>query len=283
MSFLDRIRACQIFDPHDYLPLRVDGLRVGWVRPALAEALRKHADVFAVSPQAVDLAPALAGFADRSAAVASVIRSLIGEAILSEWREEPYAVGARFTEPLLTMDRGAVPSFGVRGYGVHLNGYVRREGRLHMWIGRRSPTKRMAPNKLDQLVAGGQPAGISLRENLIKEAAEEAAIPRAVAEQALPVGAITYCTEREDGLRNDVLFVYDLELEEDFTPRNTDGELSGFALMPIDDVIECVRTSVEFKFNCALVVIDFLIRHGLIAPEHPDYLDLVAGLRSGQP
>jgi 8-oxo-dGTP pyrophosphatase MutT (NUDIX family) len=282
VSFLDRIRTCQVFSPDDYLPFRVDGGRVGWVRPAMAEALRKHADVFAVSADAVDLAPDIAGFAARSSAVAAVIRSLIDEAVLDGWRGEAYAVGPRFAAPLFTIDRGAVPPFGVRGYGVHLNGYVRRGGELSMWIGRRSPTKRTAPNKLDQLVAGGQPASLTPRENLVKEAAEEASIPRALALKAIPVGAITYCTEREDGLRNDVLFVYDLEVPEDFTPRNTDGELTGFELLPLAEVMELVRTTDAFKFNCALVVIDFLIRHGLIAPEHPEYLDLVAGLRSGQ-
>lgn len=283
MSYLDRIRACQVFDPEDYLPLRVEGARVGWVRPRLVAALSRYGEVFCVGADAVDLAPSLAGFAERSAAVASVVRSLIEENILSEWRDEPYAVGARFTEPLFMIDRGAVPPFGIRGYGVHLNGFVRREGAIHMWIGRRSPTKRMAPNKLDQLVAGGQPAGLTPRENLIKEAAEEASIPRSLALKAAPVGAITYCTEREDGLRNDVLFVYDLELPTAFAPHNTDGELSGFELLPIGAVMDLVRETDEFKFNCSLVVIDFLIRHGMIGPEHPEYLDLVAGLRSGRP
>ena len=281
MSFLDRIRVCQVFNPDDYIPFRVEGGRVGWLRPALAEALRRHEDVFAVSADAVDLAPDLVGFAQRSSAVATVVRSLIDDAVFNGWRGEPYAVGPRFAEPLFTIDRGAVPPFGVRGYGVHLNGYVRRGGVVHMWIGRRSPTKRTAPNKLDQLVAGGQPAGLSPRENLVKEAAEEASIPRTVVLKAVPVGAITYCTEREDGLRNDVLFVYDLELPEDFKPHNTDGELTGFELLPIAEVMELVRTTDAFKFNCSLVVIDFLIRHGLIEPEHPEYLDLVAGLRSG--
>ncbi|MEO0034473.1 MAG: hypothetical protein RLZZ501_496, partial [Pseudomonadota bacterium] len=31
-----------------------------------------------------------------------------------------------------------------------------------------------------------------------------------------------------------------------------------------------------------LVILDFLIRHGHLSPDHePDYLDLVAGLRRG--
>jgi hypothetical protein len=46
-------------------------------------------------------------------------------------------------------------------------------------------------------------------------------------------------------------------------------------------VVETVRDTDDFKFNCALVVIDFLIRHGVVAPDdEPDYLTLVRGLRT---
>jgi hypothetical protein len=38
-----------------------------------------------------------------------------------------------------------------------------------------------------------------------------------------------------------------------------------------------------FKFNCSLVVIDFLIRHGLIAPADANYFELVTGLRAEIP
>jgi hypothetical protein len=34
----------------------------------------------------------------------------------------------------------------------------------------------------------------------------------------------------------------------------------------------------QFKFNCPLAIIDFLIRHGLIAPGDADYAVLVKGL-----
>ena len=85
--------------------------------------------------------------------------------------------------------------------------------------------------------------------------------------------------EAEDGLKPDVQFCYDLELPLDFTPHNTDGEIAEFMLWPMDKVAAIVRDTKEFKFNCNLVIIDFLVRHGLIAPEHPDYLEIVAGLR----
>ena len=81
------------------------------------------------------------------------------------------------------------------------------------------------------------------------------------------------------GLRNDVLFIYDLEMPADFVPRNKDGEIAEFMLMPADEVVAVVRAGDEFKFNVNLVIADFALRHGLVTPAEPDYLDLVTGLR----
>lgn len=52
-------------------------------------------------------------------------------------------------------------------------------------------------------------------------------------------------------------------------------------LWPISKVAEVIQTTTDFKPNCALVVIDFLIRHGIIKPDEPGYLDLFTGLRIG--
>ena len=76
------------------------------------------------------------------------------------------------------------------------------------------------------------------------------------------------------------MFCYDLEMPADFTPVNTDGEIDEFELWPIDRVAARVRDSFDFKFNCNLAIIDFLIRHGYLTPEiEPDYVDIVLGLR----
>ena len=74
-------------------------------------------------------------------------------------------------------------------------------------------------------------------------------------------------------------FCFDLELSDDFTPVNRDGEVHEFMLWPIKKAAKVVSATRQFKFNCNLVIIDFLIRHGLIAPEHPDYVEIVRGLR----
>ena len=65
-----------------------------------------------------------------------------------------------------------------------------------------------------------------------------------------------------------MLYNFDLELPADFVPVNADGEVEEFYLWPVEQVMDMVRDGDEFKFNCSLVVIDFLIRHGFIPPEH---------------
>jgi 8-oxo-dGTP pyrophosphatase MutT (NUDIX family) len=281
MSFVDRLRACSAFDPVAYVPFSVDGQSMGLVRPEFAAGLAEFSDVFLVAPDEVHLASDLVGADARTRAVEEVLRQLSTRGAIRGWRGEPYSVAAAPEQPtLFLMERAAIPKFGIWASGVHVNGFVREGDELFMWIGRRSPDKHTAPNKLDQIVAGGRPADLTIRETVLKEGGEEANIDRALALRALPVGAITYCTERREGLRRDVLYVFDLELPRDFVPVNHDGEIAEFHLWPIRRVLETVRDTDEFKFNCALVVIDFLIRHGLIAPdEQPDYLTLVRGLR----
>ena len=104
-------------------------------------------------------------------------------------------------------------------------------------------------------------------------------MPPGLAAQALPVSAISYTRETSGGLKPDVLFVYDLALPPDFTPRNTDGEIDGFKLWPVERVLATVREGFAFKYNVHLVLIDFALRHGFISPDEPDYLALCQGLR----
>lgn len=282
MSYLERIDACRVFDPAASRPLCVDGAEIGRVGHDLARRLADFADVFTVADERVTLAAHLDDAAQRSAAVDRVLRTLASEGWFRGWRDEPYAVTPVFGRPpLFVMERAAVPAFGVRGYGLHVNGIVRNGERIRMWIGRRALDRQVEPGKLDQLVAGGQPAGLSLAENLRKEAAEEAGIPPDLADTARFASVITYRTQRPEGLRNDVLFVYDLELPDGFVPRNTDGEIAGFECLALDEVAAIVRGGDAFKFNCSLVVIDYLLRRGRLDPDDPETLAVAEGLRSG--
>lgn len=280
MSLLDRIRECNVHDLSRFVPFTVAGVRVGWVKKPFIERLAAYPEVFETSERGVAIAPALGTPEARTAAASDVLRQFAEDGIITGWRDEFYPVGTSFTaRPLMLMERSAVPFFGVRAYGIHVNGYVRDGGETQLWIGRRAPDKHTYPDQFDNLIGGGQPAGMGLMDNLLKEAEEEASIPPELAATAVPVGAVSYCLETEEGLRPDVLFVYDLELPRDFVPVNRDGEVAEFMLWSVERTLATVAETTDFKFNCNLVVIDFAVRHGFVAPDDPDYLEIVQGLR----
>jgi 8-oxo-dGTP pyrophosphatase MutT (NUDIX family) len=279
MSFLDHIRACNRYHAERFVPLLIDGQSIGQVQRESAALLRRFPAIFAVSDRAVEIV-AKRGFDALTEAIDTVTEALVGEGVVYKWRHEFFAVTPRWrVPPIFKLDRGAVGFFGTRSYGVHLNGLRRDGGELKLWIGKRALDKKVAPGKLDNMVAGGIGFGHGVFETLAKEAGEEAAIPGDLIDRAISVGALSYRMELGNGLRDDVLFVYDLEVPSDFVPRNTDGEIAEFHLMPVGEILERVRSGDAFKFNVNLVLIDFAIRHGLIGPEDPDYLDLVTGLR----
>ena len=163
---------------------------------------------------------------------------------------------------MFEIERAAVPRFGIRAYGVHVNGFIKKSGSVHLWIGQRAQDKATYPGKLDNMVAGGQPVGIGLRENVLKEAYEEASVPRSIANQAISVGAITYCHGFSGGVKPDVMFVFDMEMPENFTPKiRWRGPILRVIASGRGTKI-CAET-LDFKFNCSLVNIDFFIRHGI--------------------
>ncbi|MEE8196551.1 MAG: DUF4743 domain-containing protein [Acidiferrobacterales bacterium] len=280
MSFLDRICECNHHDLAKFRPLYVAGHRVGWVQHAMATRLAQYPDVFDVEEKAVALSPRFDSFEARSAAVAPVLEELRDAGAIPAWRNEPCPVATSFgMPPLLQMERAAFPSLGIRAYGVHMNGFIRDGNDIKMWIARRTCDKPTFPGMLDNMVAGGLPIGISLRDNLIKECGEEAGIPPEIAARATFTSAISYCKEVREGLKPDVQFVCDLELPSDFEPRAVDGEVEAFYLWPIDRVMDIVANTTEFKFNCSLVIIDFLVRRGYLSPDEPDYVEILSGLR----
>jgi len=278
MSFADHIRACNNYDRARVVPLLAGERRIGWLRRDNAAALARFPAVFAVGPDRVHLV-AQGDVEAVSAAVDEIVEALVLENRLPKWRNEIFDVMPRWGEkPVFRVDRGAVAFFGARAYGVDLNGYRRDPDGLHLWVGRRAPNKRLAPNKLDNLVAGGIGNGYGVAATLAKEAEEEAGMPASLIEHAMPVGAITYLMENEIGIRDGVLFIYDLETPADFVPQNRDGEVVDFQLMPAQSVVERIRATDDFKFDVNLVFLDFAMRHGLIPIDDPEYLTVASGL-----
>lgn len=281
MTYLDHIKACNNANPARYVPFRINGMSMGALRPDFASALVSLGSDFMRDDNGeFCFAPHIATLEDRNRVLDTTTRALRDKGVIRRLHGERFDIRPTLGhDPLCQLDRSAMPYFGFRSWGVHMNGYVRKGNDIHMWVAHRAKDKPTYPGMLDNMVAGGQPAGLGFLENMIKECAEEAAIPAPLARHLKPVGTISYLYETNEGLKPDVMVNYDLELPADFVPQCADGEVERFELLPLDEVAKIVRGSFDFKFNCALVIIDFLIRHGfLTADNEPEYCQLTTGL-----
>ncbi|KAL3962325.1 hypothetical protein ACCO45_003848 [Purpureocillium lilacinum] len=159
------------------------------------------------------------------------------------------------------VERFAAPLFGIATRGAHLTAYVRPRApgeELRIWVARRSRSLFTYPGMLDSTVAGGVKAEDS---------------PRGV-------GTVTLANRnaRTGLFHGEVLYVYDMEMaapEEEEEgggavvkprPNPEDREVDEFVLMGCAEVRERMGRG-EFKPNVCAVMIDFMVRHGVVTPE----------------
>lgn len=198
--------------------------------------------------------------------------------LLRGWRSELWPVFGRKGELLFSMERAAMGLIGTMRYGVHMIAYIRDESAPYgfkLWVPRRAANKSTFPGMLDNTVAGGLTTGEDPFECLIREADEEASLPEdIVRSRAKCVDVVTYIyvTEEErvgeaDFIYPECQWVYDLELPADVIPQPKDGEVDEFSLCDIDEVKKQLADG-KYKPNCALVVIDFFIRHEILTEEN---------------
>ena len=273
MNFIRHFDYAHNADLSAWIPWFQEDALLGLMKPEFAQrglALK----IFDEKPQGLVLREADTDALNR--AFATFAETVYAEGLLSSWVGELFPVKASVEEQQrFVMERTLTAPLGCLTFGVHLNGYVTTENGIELWIAKRSESKPTFPGLLDNMVGGGQPAGIGLMDNLVKECFEEAGIPEGLARQALPTGTVSYCHSDGRGLKRDVLYCFDLALPDDFVPVCQDGEVESFARLPMSEVLTLIGTTDRFKYNCNLVIIDFAIRHGLLNGDNtPHYTAL---------
>ena len=253
------------------------------------------------------------------AATTAALRQTGHFVVLKGWRDELYPVYGPNKDLLFSLERSASPLFGVVTYGCHMTAYTiskkprtqkdnnvqgesgdqdtepvpepeaeeeEDEEEMRIWVPRRSRTKQTYGGMLDNTVAGGLATGEDAFEGLVREASEEASLPAAlVRRKAKAVGSVTYFHIRDHRaggetklLMPEIQYVFDLELPADVVPKPSDDEVEEFYLWGVDEVQEALRKG-EFKPNCAVVLLDFFVRHGILSQKgEDDYLEIVSRL-----
>lgn len=252
--------------PQDYLPIHflggaIPGQIIGHLNPDYAPYLQElliknpidyvkmgHDHLTIRNANPFNLSDSLAILADRMRQGGFVFG----------WRNEDFAWIDQNGHEYFRLERAAFRTFGFRSMASHINGYTKAG---NLWLGRRSETKAIDPGRLDNLAAGGIGADETPWVNAKRELWEEAGVPSQISDQIDPVGRIHMRRPIPGrGFHDEQLFIYDLELAENFIPTNHDGEVSGFIEMSHSEAAARILAD-EFTSDAAFVTADFILRH----------------------
>jgi 8-oxo-dGTP pyrophosphatase MutT (NUDIX family) len=232
---------------------------LGWLEPNVIDILQRFNSRFEVAGSSVRINASLSETAHILGAAALHLREL---GLIKVWRNELYAVhplsdtGELDTsKTLFTLERGAFRRFGLCSRAAHING-LRSDGNI--WLGQRASNKGIDPNKLDNLAAGGIPHNEPVEDCVVRELYEEAGIPTLLAQQAQFAGMARSTRNEIDGTHDEILYCYDLHLDNTIKPRNQDGEVAQFLCLSPQQVLARLP---EMTWDAGLVMAQCLRRN----------------------
>ncbi|WP_377156108.1 DUF4743 domain-containing protein [Roseateles sp. UC29_93] len=204
----------------------------------------------------------------RSERIAAVALALKARGAIAGWRGERYACERPVEDPcsergevLFRLERAAFRFFGLMSRAVHINGFLPG---ARLVCGRRALTKATDPGKLDNLAAGGLTADEDLVDCARRELLEEAGVPMVVSASVQARGALRSTRMEPEGLHDEVLHVFSLQLPAGFSPRNGDGEVSEFLTLDLETLAQRLAAG-EFSHDAAAVsAFGFQHSHALV-------------------
>lgn len=285
MSLLDRLRACVAWDPRIYRPFAAVGRTLGRVDSEMAGLLARFDRVFLVDERAVRLNPDLRTVEARTRAVAEVVRVLTAEGRLPPPSRRLAPVMRYWGEsPAFYLESTALPAFGARAFGLAVTAYEDKPQGTVIYVARLAGGPARPFGKLDTTVDAPLDPRRTLRENLLEAAAAWAGIPeRTLTLYGKATSLVSYIHALPDGgLANHAWFCFDLGPLRNFTPRPGGGPAEGYLTMGTQTLLETLRETEDFTRPAVPVLLDFLIRQGLVTPANqPDYQRLIQLLRLG--
>ena len=274
-----------------YYKFYVSGEIVGWLLPSTVEKMPWTEDFnISHSTKIISIENGEVNKAIETQLISA--RELGTFKVLKGWRDELYPIIVPDSAGGgLKMERAGTALFGIVTLGVHMTAYTRTKSGMSIWVPRRAKSKQTYGGMLDNTVAGGISYGEEPFESLVREAAEEASLPEEVVrKRAKACGTVSYFHVRDERaggeiglLQPEVQHAYDLELPPNITPEPSDDEVERFYLWSVEEVQQALAEG-QFKPNCAMLLLDFFVRHGILTAENErDYVEIVSRLHRRMP
>jgi 8-oxo-dGTP pyrophosphatase MutT (NUDIX family) len=242
------------------LPLVIGAQVVGSVEPRVANWLAREVPDIKHGFGTLRISTG-AGAGEPDATLAQAARFLQSAGLAGKWRDELLAVTDDKGRRYGAVERAVVRPLGVRTVAVHLMGL---DARGHVWLQQRAHDKATDPGKWDTLVGGLVSADEpDLLTALARETWEEAGLNTA----KLQVRAAGTLHERrpvdDTGYLVEDLVLYEAVIPETLQPKNQDGEVAQFALLPVARVLEMLQAD-EFTLEATLLLAESLMQRGVL-------------------
>ncbi|HAU57466.1 MAG TPA: NUDIX hydrolase [Comamonadaceae bacterium] len=247
-NWLQRARADARQPPlRARLPLFADGYHVGSVEHGILDEIVIHSllDVrYKLSMQERFASPVWcleAQHGELTAAFDALARALRALGHCGPWRNEQLAVCTAQGKCLGTIERGLVRVLGIATQAVHLVGLA-PGGR--MWVQQRAFDKPNNPGQWDTLMGGMVSAADTLDQALARETWEEAGLRMSALVDVVHGGQVDFERPSREGggtgYMRERIDWFSAVVPEGRVPRNQDGEVACFELLPFEAVRERV-------------------------------------------
>jgi 8-oxo-dGTP pyrophosphatase MutT (NUDIX family) len=253
---LERTRTAP---PSECVPLLLDGRACGSMAPPVAISLAGSVPGFVLQGGALLLRDENLDAQGRTRCLERAARRLVELGLAGAWRNEALDVCPGGEGPALaSIDRCAVRALGITTRSVRLNGYTPER---RVVVARRAAHKRVDPGMWDNLAGGIVTTGETLEAAMRREALEEAGLQ----DGALPLqagGRICVSRKLSDGLLNEIVFVYDVDLPPGTMALNRDGEVDRFETWDVAALLEAIEAG-RVTIEASLATLESLARRGM--------------------
>jgi 8-oxo-dGTP pyrophosphatase MutT (NUDIX family) len=260
--FSERLKREQTGVPSSFLRFYIGAAHAGYCEAPLASFLAQNAPFLLPADGRLTLPDK--GEKENTARLAEIARLMRSGGFAPFWRGELLAVrpacASGSSAPLGLIERGCVRALGIRTAVVRLL-LVNPDGTY--WVSRRSPSKAINPGKLDN-IAAGMVAGLESPEEAMRRESAEEAGSSLQGTKLHPASSCFLSRALPEGWLFEESMVFTAETPQDFTPRNTDGEVSEFLKMSEEEILAQIKKG-GFTEESALAFLGFFARQAIRA------------------
>jgi hypothetical protein len=276
MSLLNLIRPYKTVDLTGFVRVRAAGHNLGWTRKTLAGQLASLNPSWSLCDETLTLETDGLNATALTEKIDADFHAAMEKGWIPQKPDYPHGDdwlgvgGDRGRNALFIIRRFFLRFIGVPIDSVFINGYENGA----MWLAVRGQGVDFAAGTFDPLVGGARQHDQTIDDALQVEGYQEAGLTASHVNDLKPGSTIQLFYRGSNGFfKNESFHIFDFDTKGVFTPHcQEEWEISGFVKMPFDEVLHTLETSPEkFKGQIQPVLIDFLMRSGVVPETYPDY------------